>query len=237
MIFCIDSGNTRIKWGIHDGRSWVAQGACAQGKAAELSELVVAWPIPRRVMVANVAGAHALAAIVQALGAWRERVTVVRPAAAAGGVENGYRRPETLGADRWCALVGARQVLGRACVVVGAGTATTVDSLDSGGKFLGGLILPGLDLMRDSLARGTAGLPRAEGRYLPTPDNTNDALVSGAIEATAGTIERASRRLDGAPCLLFGGAAGAIRNALEIVFQEEPLLVLTGLHRLADDTR
>ena len=92
-------------------------------------------------------------------------------------------------------------------MVVSAGNSDDSDPADSGGKFLGGLILPGLDLMRDSLARGTADCPEREGRYLPTPDNTNDALVSGAIEATAGAIERASRRLDGAPCLLFGGAA------------------------------
>ncbi|MBK7899483.1 MAG: type III pantothenate kinase [Azonexus sp.] len=236
MIFCIDSGNTRIKWGMHDGRAWVGQGVCRQGRAADLSELVVAWPEPSRILLSNVAGPNAQAAILQALGAWGKAVTVMRATACAGGVVNGYRQPETLGVDRWCALVGARRRLGRAAVVVGAGTATTVDLLDGHGRFLGGLILPGLELMRESLARGTAGLARASGQVVRLPDNTADAIASGAVEATAGAVERASRRLGDAPCLLFGGAAAPLKAALTLEVIEEPLLVLEGLHVLAADS-
>ena len=235
MIFCIDSGNTRINWGMHDGHAWVGQGVCRQGRAADLSELVVAWPEPGRIMLSNVAGPNAQAAILQALGAWSKAVTAVRATACAGGVTNGYRQPETLGAERWCALVGARRRLGRAVVVVGAGTATTVDIRAGNGCFLGGLILPGLELMRESLARGTAGLARASGQVVTLPDKTADAIASGAVEATAGAVERASRRLGNAPCLLFGGAATPLKAALALEVIEEPLLVLEGLHVLASD--
>ena len=176
------------------------------------------------------------ARFLQALGAWGKAVTVMRATACAGGVVNGYRQPETLGVDRWCALVGARRRLGRAAVVVGAGTATTVDLLDGHGRFLGGLILPGLELMRESLARGTAGLARASGQVVRLPDNTADAIASGAVEATAGAVERASRRLGDAPCLLFGGAAAPLKSALTIEVIEEPLLVLEGLCVLAADS-
>jgi hypothetical protein len=80
------------------------------------------------------------------------------------GVRNLYERPpEQLGADRWAALIGARALLGSTCLVVCAGTATTIDRLDASGLFRGGLILPGYDLMRAALAANTAQLPLAEG--------------------------------------------------------------------------
>ena len=75
-----------------------------------------------------------------------------------------------------------------------AGTATTIDSLDAAGTFLGGMILPGLDLMRRALARDTAGLAYADGQYAAQPRCTDDAIVTGCIEAQAGAIERAWTR-------------------------------------------
>lgn len=73
---------------------------------------------------------------------------------------NGYRDPAQLGADRWHALIAARaRWPDTALVVVNAGTATTVDAIDAAGRFRGGVIAPGVRLMLDSLARGTARLP------------------------------------------------------------------------------
>jgi type III pantothenate kinase len=89
-----------------------------------------------------------------------------------------------------------------------AGTATTIDQLDATGVFRGGLILPGLELMRRSLARHTADLPFANGCYQETPRNTDDAIVSGTLHATLGAIERMRFALDAeATVLLSGGAA------------------------------
>ena len=117
-----------------------------------------------------------------------------------------------------------------------AGTATTIDTLDGDGRFLGGLILPGLDLMRRSLARDTAALPLADGQYLAWPRCTDDAITSGCVEAQAGAIERAIAKLgNGATCLLSGGAAGVIGEHLGIAHRRVDNLVLEGLLRLAGD--
>jgi hypothetical protein len=67
-----------------------------------------------------------------------------------------------------------------------AGTATTIDTLDADGNFLGGVIMPGVGLMLRSLAHGTAALPCAESEYAANPRCTDDAIVSGVIEAQAG---------------------------------------------------
>ena len=113
----------------------------------------------------------------------------------------------------------------------------TIDTLDAQGNFLGGLILPGLDLMHRALARDTAGLPFANGHYSPLPRCTDDAIVSGAIEAQAGAIERAFARLaatDG-HCLLSGGNAALLAAHLSVPCQVFENLPLEGLRQLATE--
>ena len=116
-----------------------------------------------------------------------------------------------------------------------AGTATTIDTLDAEGRFLGGDILPGIGLMLRSLAHGTAGLPFAEGHYTSLPRCTDDAIVSGVIEAQAGAIERVHARLAaaGGNCLMSGGYAEQIAPHLVIPYRLAPNLPLEGLKQLA----
>ena len=121
-----------------------------------------------------------------------------------------------------------------ACLVVCAGTATTVDLLGADGEFRGGLIFPGFDLMRAALARDTAQLPLAEGEYRPLPRNTRDAIFSGCLHAQAGAIERMFATLAGAPgalCLLTGGGAARLAPHLNIPLQLTDNLILDGLLR------
>ena len=235
MIVCIDSGNTRVKWAAHDGTGWLAAGAAAQADIAALAALPGTLPLPDVVAVANVAGPRATAAITAALEPWRDCFLWVASSATAGGVSNGYADPGKLGVDRWCALVGARSLTAGACLVVGAGTATTVDSLGADGHFRGGFILPGFDLMRASLARNTAGLPLADGAYTTDPTATEDAIFSGCLEAQLGAVERAYARLatEGeATCLLFGGAAPLLARHLALPHRRVDNLVLEGLRAI-----
>ena len=235
MIVCLDSGNSRIKWGVHNGRTWLAQGAVAQAEVVQLAALTRAWPYPAKVLLANVAGAEAARQIRNQLAAWQSVFHEVKAEAKRGGVTNRYENPAQLGVDRWCALIGARAQTSSPCVVVMAGTATTIDTLDAPGNFQGGLILPGLELMHRALARDTAGLPFAAGHYSLLPRCTDDAIVSGAIEAQTGAIERAFARLavaDGR-CLLSGGNAALLAAHLNIPCQVFENLPLEGMRQLA----
>lgn len=235
MIVCLDSGNSRIKWGVHDGRTWLAQGAVTHADVKQLAALIDQWPNPEKVLLANVAGVEAAEKIRHALVAWLPVWEEVKAEAQRGGVTNHYANPQQLGVDRWCALIGARAQCTSACVVVMAGTATTVDTLDEQGNFLGGLILPGLELMHRALARDTAGLPFAKGQHAKQPRCTDDAIVSGAIEAQAGAIERAFSRLatPDAYCLLSGGNAALLAKHLNVPCQVRENLPLEGLRQLA----
>jgi type III pantothenate kinase len=233
-LLCVDCGNTRLKWGLRDGDAWTAQGALPLADAETLDEVLPQRPA--RIVACNVAGADVAQALVLAADRLRAPLAWAHAHAQQCGVTNGYERPTQLGADRWAALIGAWQLQRGACVVVNAGTATTIDVLDAAGVFLGGLILPGLTLMRAALASGTAALPLAEGRYRDLPGNTDDAILSGSLHATLGAIERSFRHVAAAPgacCLLSGGAVFELEALLALPSRRIDNLVLEGLARIA----
>ena len=61
MDLLLDAGNTRLKWGLHDGAGWRGQGAVALGALDELAGVLEAAGPIRRVLGANVAGAEVAA--------------------------------------------------------------------------------------------------------------------------------------------------------------------------------
>lgn len=250
MILCLDAGNSRLKAGIWQGGEWRRRDAVDYAGVDTWAATLPAGI--RRVVACNVAGTDVAQRIDALSTNLASRLNWLRSTAEACDVRSGYRQPEQLGADRWAALIAARgrqlatndadALAGHALLVIMAGTATTIDGLDAHGVFRGGLILPGISLMRHALAQGTAQLPRAKGEFNEWPTDTEAAIVSGSIDATAGAIERMQRRLarlSGAPvhCLLGGGAAEALRAQLELPLTPAPDLVLEGLLRFAQAAR
>ena len=254
MLF-IDAGNTRLKWAVADDDAaagdWRASGALAYDA---LDPPPAAWQGERRALYSNVAGdvidqllQHAFAA------AGVSDVQRFLSRAACAGVSNGYRDPTQLGSDRFATLVAARHRFpSQALLVVTCGTATTLDALDSSGRFIGGMILPGLLTMAKSLAVNTAQLPEVSDVHVAHQfaDNTRDAIVSGCVTAQAAAIDHALRSLQAsepaARCLLSGGAAAYVAPALEPLLSARlppgsaceriDNLVLLGLHVAAPET-
>ena len=240
-VLAIDAGNTRIKWGLHDGARWIKSGRVETARAKRLKTAFAALPALAAIVVSNVAGIAVRGSLQRVLPA-ASRVRWIRGAASQCGVRNGYAKPGQLGSDRWAALVGAHRLHRGAAVVVNAGTALTVDALTADGVFVGGIIVPGIELMRAALARDTAGLRRRPGEFSFFPDNTGDAIMSGAINALCGAVERMARNLeDGgghAPaCLLSGGAAALLAAQLNLEVKVVDNLVLEGLAVMAGDDR
>ncbi|HMX15454.1 MAG TPA: type III pantothenate kinase [Rhodocyclaceae bacterium] len=245
MILCVDCGNTRLKWGVRDGDGWVARGSLGNEDLGRLPGEVDAVVgdsravALRRLLACSVAGRVAATAVEGLAASLGLATDWVVAGAERCGVRNGYERPSQLGADRWAALIGARALRAGPCLVVCAGTATTVDVLQADGLFPGGLILPGLELMRRALARETAGLPLAAGALVPLPRNTDDAIASGCLQATLGAVERMFRPLaagpggEGALCLLSGGAAALLAPHLAVPHRVVDDLVLEGLAEIA----
>jgi type III pantothenate kinase len=188
-LLAIDAGNTRTKWGLFD-----EQGNLLQTGATLNSQLEVAtFPSSKKVIIANVAGNVVAKTLVQKFS--EAEIQFATSTANACGVVNHYEVPAQLGIDRWAALIGAWHLKKTSCVVVNAGTAMTIDALiakDNEAAFIGGMILPGLDLMQNSLHTGTAQLPSVTENALNLGDffgkNTHEAMVNGTLAATIGAI-------------------------------------------------
>lgn len=235
-ILAIDCGNTRIKWGLRDPQStaWDMQDVVTLADVAQLDASWSAMPAPDRIVISNVAGEPVRQAVSELLRRFRVEPVWIRSQASQCGVTNLYDDPGQLGCDRWAALIGAWHLQRGPCLVVNAGTATTADLLSGTGEFRGGVIFPGLDLMKRALASNTAGLPLAAGRYADAPRCTADAIETGCMQAQAGAIGRMYALLEpGAVCLLSGGAAARVQPLLaDIPVRAVDNLALEGLVRI-----
>lgn len=231
VILAVDAGNSRIKWGLHNG-TWISLGTAAH---AEVHRLRDAWQnqsAPDCIVIANVAGEKFGSTLQKLIDGFHANVYWVSAGDFQCGVRNSYAVPSQLGADRWAAAIAAWHLCHEACVVVNAGTAVTVDALSAEGVFLGGLIIPGMSLMRESLARNTAALKLEDGVFKTFPINTADAIESGVVQALCGAIERIRNALSaGKPpqCLLSGGNSRDLHPHLNPPAKVMDNLVLEGL--------
>ncbi|UTH76172.1 type III pantothenate kinase [Chromobacterium sp. IIBBL 290-4] len=236
MKLLIDAGNSRVKWAVYQGESCAARGAAEHH---ELDALAEAWKnLPLEgAWMSNVAKREVAEALAQAAPCPLHRVHAEKQF---GGVCNHYRNTAEQGADRWLAVLAAREICQGDVIVACAGTALTVETLTAEGDYLGGLILPGHGLMLQSLAQGTANLNRQVGEVADFPQGTQDALASGVMAALTGAIEGQRRKLaertgrGPATVILTGGDAARIAPWLAAPLQIVDNLVLMGLHKVAN---
>lgn len=241
VILLVDAGNTRLKWALWGAEGWGTKGAVPLDA---LPGLTAAWAglRPAWIGVSCVAGP----ALVEALGALLARfpapVFWLRAMAEGFGIRNGYARPEQLGCDRFAVLVACQRLGLSPCVVASAGTAVTVDALTGQGDYLGGIILPGLGLMRDALRGGTAGVGDVAGGLALFPTSTGDGVETGIRLAAQGAVREMHRRLAACPSaeaapgiVLTGGDAALLAEGMEGSLQPRADLVLEGLRCIAQD--
>lgn len=267
MILLVDIGNTRLKWALlppHGGVGNPAARLRPGGIGDHTPEHIhtafeMAWSdlhgITRvwAVCVAGVAVAAQLEDWVRKR--WGVPCHFLHASATAAGVCNAYREPGQLGDDRWAALIGARaSEPGRVCVI-DCGTALTLDVLDAQGQHQGGLIVPGLALMRHALAMRTADLDGAIAQTGSAADrdptraglrlgvDTPGCVANGTVQALTGLITQVLIALApagiGVSVLCTGGDAPAIMAGLARdglpPLRHVPALVLQGLAQVAEE--
>ncbi len=231
MILLVDAGNSRVKWAGWEAGVWQGGGALPVAEVDGLAAVVAEYR-PTWTGVSCVADQDTRARIARLLGAapsrWLDSV------AQGHGIVNRYERPERLGADRFAGLIAAFRGGLAPCVVVSAGTALTVDALTGEGEFLGGMILPGVGLMRRALFEATAGVSTLNGDWRDFPRSTGDAVETGVLTAAVGAIEAMQRRLaDALGCepavRMTGGDAEILAGRISATVTIERNLVLEGL--------
>jgi type III pantothenate kinase len=146
-------------------------------------------------------------------------------------------KPEETGVDRVLNVAAAYEQMGKACVVVDAGTAVTVDCCNDQGEFLGGAIGPGASMMLDALHERTAKLPRVEPFTAPDEPfgrSTRQAILHGVYHGIRGmvkeVVENYATELGTWPDLIAtGGDAPVLFKDWELVHAIAPDLTLYGI--------
>jgi len=144
--------------------------------------------------------------------------------------------PEKAGADRIVNAVAAFSLTGKPAAVIDFGTATTITIVGPKKEFIGGAIMPGLDMMAKALASGTAQLPDTD---ISRPDralgvDTSSAIKSGIALGSAGAAMKIISSIEEETGLelrliITGGRAGIISPFLERAHSVVPGLIFEGL--------
>lgn len=244
MKLLLDLGNTRLKWGMPDADG-VVTGIDAHAWDKQLADtLQQVWADlekPQDVWAASVVDAARESQVAAAvLARFGLPVNWVRTPAQACGVRVAYAEPQTMGVDRFLAMVAAHAEGKTPCVLASAGTAMVLDALSADGRHLGGLIAPGAHVMQQSVLDATAQVrPQSPGHVSDAATSTADALVSGCWQACAALVDRFATRmadaLGGAPAVwLGGGDADALVPLVDHAASVYPDAVLKGLAVWAD---
>lgn len=144
--------------------------------------------------------------------------------------------PEQTGVDRVLGVAAAYELMQKACVVVDAGTAITVNVCNDAGDFLGGAIAPGASMMLDVLHDNTAKLPAVQ---LGAPDrligaSTEQAMLHGVYHGIRGMVkelvENYATELGNWPDIIAtGGDAETLFKGWELIHAISPDLLLYGI--------
>lgn len=149
-----------------------------------------------------------------------------------------YENPREVGADRIVNAVGALDLYSPPLIVVDLGTATTFDAISAEGEYLGGAIVPGVEISMDALFARAAALSRIElGAPKRTIGRTTvESMQSGAVFGYAALVDGLCRKMAdelGDPTVVATGGLGALISPhTSVVAHYEPWLTLHGLRLL-----
>jgi type III pantothenate kinase len=245
MDLLVDSGNSRLKWAYSENGQLSGHGSAPHGK--DIPEAAQqAWrqrPVPARVIAANVAGdayARRLDEWVQTQ--WHLQVEYLQVDARQGGVEPAYAEPGRLGVDRWLALVAAHRISAADVAVIDAGTALTLDVVTATGRHEGGIIIPGLGLMMDTLLQTSSGIqsgmqpPGGQAGGVLGSD-TRSCIEKGALYAVTGAVEHTLNKFGSdIAVIICGGNAPQVMAELDRECRQIPDLVLQGIRMIKGES-
>lgn len=247
MLLTIDIGNTQTVIGVYDNAKLAYMWRVSTNKTDTADELrLKLLPLLQSegMTVADIHGS-VLASVVPALTtAWKRALVAVvgcEPlpcnAQTAGDLFLAdYDYPAEIGADRIADAVAARALYGAPVIVVDFGTATNLEIVDREGKFVGGIIAPGLETSAAALFSHATKLPAID---LVDPGsaigkNTVHAMQSGIVYGEADRVDGFVRRVFGelgyeTPVVATGGLATTMAPICATVTAVNPELTLEGL--------
>lgn len=235
MNLSIDLGNTYAKTGLFEGSTLTE----THWKLTYL-ELVNYVQIvrPQRIMVSSVSYSE------EQLRAEFAEITAeiyLLKSTTPVPIKKLYDTPETLGADRVAAAVGARVLYpDKSCIVIDMGTCITYDLVGLDDNFYGGIISPGVRMRFKAMSTFTKRLPLLEPEAIPeligksTKHAMQSGVMNGILSEMNGFVEEYSKVLTNINVILCGGDATYFANRIKNPNFVIPELVLIGLNRILE---
>jgi type III pantothenate kinase len=240
-LMVLNVGNSRLAIGVFEAGELTHVTRIAHDQRSDWpAQLADAWKRIEGKDGAAVAGASVNPAVMEHLEVAVEEATGRKVEWIGREIELPIKvktaQPGETGVDRVLTVAAAYEQLNKACVVVDAGTAVTVDCCNDAGDFLGGSIAPGAAMQLDALHERTAKLPRVD---LATPTDPFGKSTAGAIQQgvyfgirgmVKELVENYATELGTWPDLIAtGGDAGRLFDGWELVHAIAPDLTLYGI--------
>ena len=207
-ILLIDVGNTRMKWALVEGRKnisqmlFISEGSFSENLSSSMIELCLknSWEI-EQIICSSVISIEQTNSLQTAFKEtypktiWRQ----ISGLALIEKISTSYLSPAQLGSDRRAMIIAAHNLFPQKNIlIVSAGTATTLDMITAQAHHLGGWILPGVSLMKDSLMEGTARLAMESSFTenecpIEIGIDTQSSISQGILASQLGAIEIAKR--------------------------------------------
>jgi type III pantothenate kinase len=247
VLLGIDVGNTHTVLGVYESGRWRAWRVHTNAARTEDEHYILLRSLLQaeglHEAISGVAICSVVPALEEPLRQLARRWLGCEPLFVSSSIDLGiqieYQPPTAVGADRLANAVAAVHHFGAPVIVVDFGTATTLDAVSRERVYVGGAILPGVELMLESLAGRTARLPRIaiEGACQPLGKSTPESLRSGVILGSVGAIEYLIRLFkqelgDEAQVIATGGLATRFAPHCPSIQRVEPMLTLEGLRIL-----
>ncbi|MEM8845343.1 MAG: type III pantothenate kinase [Pseudomonadota bacterium] len=246
MKLLLDFGNTRCKWALlkNEELSELNSEAYKDGSAIlSLDHLLNLLPLNQ------VEGVHVVSVLSDEFNASLKKKINEQTGLALAfyfshkekyDVSLSYSNPLDYGADRYASLVAVHHAFSKTKIIVDYGTAVAIDAIDQDGKHLGGLILPGEELMRSSLIGNTERVfcNKEYDDVQHLNSNTSDAVYAGSAlglrHGIWGIVGEIRQTLGEHKVILTGGNAFQLQHELIEPYTHNPTLVLDGLKTMID---
>ncbi len=253
MLIAVDAGNTHTVVGLYRDDTLVDHwriSTNAERTSDEHALVVTQFLAQHQLTFGQVTGLVVSSTVPRLTAVLRElaeRYLDFAPVVLEPGTRSGmpilYDNPKEVGADRIANAVAAFDLHGGPTIVVDFGTATTVDATSAKGEYLGGAILPGIEISLDALFERAAALSRVrmvEPRRVigkSTVESIQSGVFFGFGEAVDGLCRRFEDELG--PCTVVStGGLGQVMSAYSgCIDHHEPWLTLHGLRLVYEMNR
>ncbi|HEX3623525.1 MAG TPA: type III pantothenate kinase [Acidimicrobiales bacterium] len=245
MLVAVDAGNTHTVVGLFEGDDLVDHWRIATNadRTSDEHALLLSQFLGQHGStfddVTGVVVSSTVPRLTAVLRELAQRYLRVPPVVLEPGTRSGmailYENPRQVGPDRIANAVAAWETYGGPTIMVDFGTATTVDAISARGEYLGGSILPGIEISLDALFARAAALSWVElvkpRRVIgkTTAESVQSGVLYGFTAAVDGLVRRFEAELGECTVVSTGGLAELITPLSSTIAHHEPWLTLRGL--------